>query len=166
MEEALRRLHESGVYVSHEEFKGLVPAVRSGRTMVFRDADFDNPLVTPHLPGHTGGSSWHPSRIVIDLELIAQMAPHWAVWFAEHDVSGQPLVFVNPSYPAAVTHQLMCARFGNRFAKWFSTGGGGSPAYRAVTCIVHVLTRRAAGFPRAEPVAANDLTRVGDYLAS
>ncbi len=165
VEGALRRLYESGVYVSYEELKGIVPAVRGSRTFVFRDADFDNPLVTPHLHSRTGGSGWKPSRIVIDLDLIAQMAPHWAIWFAAHGVLGQPLVFISPYYPAAVTHQLMCARFGSRFVKWFSTGGGGSPAYRLACAYVHGMMRRTGAFPKPEPVSADDMGPVAEYLA-
>lgn len=162
---ALRRLHACGVYVSFEELKGIEPVVRGGRTLAARPVDFDNPLVTAHLTSRTGGSGFRPTRTVIDLELIAQMAPHWAVWFAEHGVLGEPLVFVNPYYPAAVTHQLLCARFGSRAVKWFATGGGGSPAYRLACAYVHGLARRMAGFPRPEPTAPDDLAPVARYLA-
>jgi hypothetical protein len=59
----------------------------------------------------------------------------------------------------------MCARFGNRFVKWFATGAGGSMAYRLVSAYVHGLARRAAGFPRPEFVSLGELDRVGAYLA-
>jgi hypothetical protein len=166
LEGALGRLHDAGVYVSYEEFKGIVPAVRGARRFDFREGDFDNPLVTPHLPSRSGGSSWRPSRIVIDLDLIAQMTPHWAIWFAAHGVLGEPLVFVNPFYPAAITHQLMCLRFGNRFVAWFATGGGGSPAYRLAARYVHAVARRVAGFAPPQPVSPDDLGPVARCLAA
>jgi hypothetical protein len=71
------------------------------------------------------------------------VTPHWALWFAEHGVAAAPLVFVGPSYPAAVNHQLMCAKFGNRFVKWFCTGHGGSRAYRALSTTLQTLVRFA-----------------------
>jgi hypothetical protein len=165
VEGALQRLLEAGIYVSFEEFKGQAPAVRGSQTFSFEAEAFDNPLLTPHLIGATGGSRGRPTRIKLDLELIAQMAPHWAVWFAEHCLLAEPLVFVQPYYPAAITHQLMAARFGNRFWKWFSTGGGGSLSYRLVSAYVHGAVRLATGLPGPEPVAASELLTVGAYLA-
>jgi hypothetical protein len=165
VEGALERLLAAGVYVSFEEFKGHSPAVRGSQRFSFQAEAFENPLLRPHLIGATGGSRGRPTRIKLDLDLIAQMAPHWAIWFAEHGVLTEPLVFVQPYYPAAITHQLMCARFGNRFVKWFSTGGGGGLDYRLVTDYVHGAVRLATGLPPPEPVGANDLQRVGHYLS-
>jgi hypothetical protein len=102
----------------------------------------------------------------MDLDLLAQTAPHWAIWFAAHGVLAAPLVFLQPYYPAAIGHQLICARFGNRFVAWFSTGGGGSLLYRLTAAYTVGLVRLAAGFPAHQPVAAGQLQRVGYYLAS
>jgi hypothetical protein len=162
---ALGKLFEAGVYVSFEEFKGLAPAVRGSQRFNFAEADFDNPLIAGQVFSQTGGSRGRPARIKLDLDLLAQTAPHWAVWFAAHGVLAEPLVFVQPFYPAAIAHQLICARFGDRFAAWFSTGGGGSPLYRLTAAYTVGLVRLAAGFPRRVPVEPDRLERVGSYLA-
>jgi hypothetical protein len=152
--------------VTFEEFKGLAPAVRGSQTFAFRAVDFDNPLITPHVPSTTGGTRRAPTRILIDLDHLAQMAPHWALWFAAHGVLTSPLVFVNPYFPGAVGHPLLCVRFGNLFVKWFATGAGGSLAYRLVSAYVHGLARRAAGFPKPEFISLGELHKVGEYLAT
>lgn len=166
VDEALRILVRAGIYVTFEEFKGLAPAVRGSQTFAFRAVDFDNPLITPHVPSTTGGTRRAPTRILIDLDHLAQMAPHWALWFAAHGVLTSPLVFVNPYFPGAVGHPLLCVRFGNRFVKWFATGAGGSLAYRLVSAYVHGLARQAAGFPKPEFISLGELHKVGEYLAA
>jgi thioredoxin reductase len=59
-------LYQSGVYVSFEELKGLTPAVRGSQRFTFRSTDFDNPRITPHFYGSSGGTRGRPSRIMID----------------------------------------------------------------------------------------------------
>src|SRR5262245_43743498 len=165
VEGALRALYQSGIHVSFEEFKGLAPAVRGSQRFHFRPTDFDNPLMTPHFHSSSGGSRGRPSRIIIDLDHYAQMAPHWAIWFAEHRVLGSPLVFLSPSHPGVVAHHLIAAKFGNGFVQWFATGSGGTATYRLVSACLQRVARRAARFPRPEPVAQDELGRVAGYLA-
>jgi hypothetical protein len=165
VEGALRKLFQAGIYVTFEEFKGLAPAVRGSQTFAFHATDFDNPLTTPHVVSSTGGTRRSPTRILIDLDHLAQMAPHWALWFAVHGVLTSPLVFVNPYFPGAVGHQLLCAKFGNRFVKWFATGAGGTVTYRLVSAYVHGLTRKAGGFPRPDFISLDAVATVGEFLA-
>src|SRR5262249_13733135 len=40
VDDALRALHVSGIYVSFEEFKGLTPAIRGSQRFTFRTTDF------------------------------------------------------------------------------------------------------------------------------
>jgi hypothetical protein len=165
VEGALRALYQSGIHVSFEEFKGLTPAVRGSQRFYFRSTDFDNPRITPHFYGSSGGSRGRPSRIIIDLDYYAQMAPHWAIWFAEHGVLSSPLVFLSPSHPGVVAHHLIAAKFGNGFVQWFATGSGGTATYRLISAYLQRAARRAARFPRPELVAQDKLGRVAAYLA-
>ncbi len=165
VEGALRALYQSGIHVSFEEFKGLTPAIRGSQRFNFRSTDFDNPLITPHFYSSSGGSRGRPSRIIIDLDHYAQMAPHWAIWFAEHGVLASPLMFLSPSHPGVVAHHLIAAKFGNGFVKWFATGSGGTATYRLVSAYLQRVARHAARFPRPEPVAQDRLGRVAGYLA-
>lgn len=162
VEATLERLRDAGVSVSFDELKGRAPAVRGGRQFHFRPSDFENPLARGDIRSNSSGSSGRPTRIKVDLELVSQMAPHWAVWFATHGVLEQPLVFVHPSYPTAMVHHLIALGFGNRRVKWFQTGGGGSAAYRLATAYLHGITRCLCRFGPADPGATPD--RVARYL--
>jgi len=59
---------------------------------------------------------------------------------------------------------LICAKFGNRFVKWFSTGGGGSWLYRLAAAYVHHLARRLASFPAPEFAPLGEAEKVGEYV--
>jgi hypothetical protein len=68
LEAALSRLHDAGVYVTLEEFKGRAPICRPGLEFEVSERDFDNPLLTAHYEGLTGGSRGGGSRVAIDFE--------------------------------------------------------------------------------------------------
>ncbi|MBI4572541.1 MAG: hypothetical protein HY713_04545 [candidate division NC10 bacterium] len=166
IEAALKRLRDAGVFVTFPEFKGQVAAVRGSRTFAFRPSDFDSPLITPSFPTSTGGTRGRPGRILIDLDHVAETAVHWAVWFETHGWLGSPLIFVTPMYPGIAVRQLRCAKLGRPFVKWFSTGKGGTPLYRAASAYVHFLARRASGVPRPEAVRLDEMWRVAEHVAA
>jgi hypothetical protein len=165
IEGTLRHLQGDGVYVSWDEFKGRVPAVRGSRTFHFRDTDFDNPLLTTHFRSSSGGTRGRPTRIRVDLEQAAQSAPHWALWFAAHGWLDNPLVFWTPTHSGMAPRYLMAAKFGRRFDKWFAdVSSMGTLKDRLVSTSVHALARRAGGFSRPEFVPVHEAARVGEYL--
>jgi hypothetical protein len=166
VEGTLERLRDAGVYVTFDEFKGRAPVRRGSQSFTFRDGDFDNPLARAHYHGTTGGTRGAPRRIIIDLEHLAQMAPHWALWFLAHDVASVPLVFVSPSYPSVVNHHLMSVKLGIRYAKWFCTGGGGTWPYRLAAMYLQGLVRAMTGLPAPERVRADDGATIGRYLTT
>lgn len=109
VEGTLQKLRDGGIYVAFDEFKGRKAAVRGNQTFQFRETDFDNPLITEHYRTTSGGSRGIPTRIMIDLEYLAERAPLWSLWFAVHDLLSSPLVFLTPYYPGIVNLQLICA---------------------------------------------------------
>lgn len=164
LEGALRRLREAGVYLTYEEFKGRKPAVRGARAFSFRDSDFDNPRVQRHFWGSSGGTSGRPARVPMSLDHTAQIAPHWALWFAANGWIGQPVVFWTPFYTAVLNRQLMCAKFGSRFVRWLSTGKSANPWDRLASEVAHGVVRLSSGFPRPEHYAPGQEVEVGKIL--
>lgn len=164
VEGALQKLADAGVYVTFDEFKGRRAAVRGSQSFQFRDTDFNNFLITGHYQASSGGSGGRPSRITIDLDYLADRVPLWAIWFEVHDLVSSPLVFLTPFHHGMVNLQLICARFGNRFVKWFATASGGSLPYRLTSAYLHALMRRAGGFPKPEFISSTDFDQVGNYL--
>lgn len=59
LDAALDQLRADGVYVGIQEFKGLAPVVRRGRTLRFHESDFTNPSGTTLLQRRSGGSRSH-----------------------------------------------------------------------------------------------------------
>jgi hypothetical protein len=165
VEGALERLRRAGVYVSFEEFKGLVPAVRGSQRFEFAQNDFDNPVLTPHLSLTTGGSRARPTRILIDLDYLAESAPNWALWFESHGWMARETVFVTAYYPSIVNRYLRCGRIGKPYDRWFITARDSSPAYGLATAWIHWTARRAAGTPAPTRVALDRLDPVVAVLA-
>ena len=56
LEPTLAVLHRAGIYLSHDEFKGKKPIVRSGQTVPSSNASFLNPLVSGFYQSGSGGS--------------------------------------------------------------------------------------------------------------
>ncbi|MFZ0428950.1 MAG: hypothetical protein WAO20_12605 [Acidobacteriota bacterium] len=166
LEGALERLLRHGVYVTFEEFKGFAPAVRGSRSFDFRDGDFDNPLITRHYGSSSGGTRGRrPTRVVVDLEHIAQSAPHWAVWFDEHDLLDSPLVYYTPTHAGICNSLLRCAGFGKRVDRWYSIARMATWRDRMVAGAVQYQVRRALGLPRPEFIPIDESWKIGEYLA-
>ncbi len=165
LDATLHQLHRAGIFVTFEEFKGRALAVRGSQTFEFRDSDFDNQSITTHYRSRTGGSHGRPTQVRVGLTHIEQTVPHWAAWFASHGWSAQPVVFWTPIHASVANGQLRYAKTGQRFVKWFSLGHGGSLTDRLSAAYVHGLIRRAAGFPKPEPVPLSEAWVVGEFVA-
>lgn len=164
LEEALRKLIEAGIYVTFEEFKGMRPARRGSEIFTFRNADFDNPLITRYYESSSGGTSGPPARISVDFDHITQSAPHWAVLFAEHNAVDAPLILWTPPHSGIANRYLMCAKFGKRFERWFTLLRLGTVRSRIKTTCVHTLIRYIGQFPKSVYVPIDAAATVAEYL--
>ena len=164
LEETLHKLLEEGIYVTFEEFKGEQPARRGSKTFTFRDADFNNPLITRYYESSSGGSSGPPVRVNVDLDHIAQSAPHWAVLFAEHSALDAPLVLWTPPHNGIASRYLMCAKFGKRFERWFTLLRLGTARSRLSAAFVHHLIRIVGRFPKSTYVPPEGAAVVAEHL--
>lgn len=152
LDAALRALAAGGVRIAFDELKGRAPAVRGSATFHFRADDFDDPLVRPDLALSSSGSRGPRQRVQIDVEHIAELAPAWGVFLAEHADGAAPLVFWTPGHAGIAARYLACAVAGRRFARWFVSEDMNATVDRAYAATVHGLSRRAGGFARAERV--------------
>jgi len=74
VDEALGILVRNGVYLTVDEFKGRVAAVRGSATLCIDPEAMRNPLVTPRLWARTGGSRGRPRRVPLDLTCVRDRA--------------------------------------------------------------------------------------------
>jgi hypothetical protein len=122
VEGALADLYEAGVHVTLEEFKGRRPIRRPGLDLSVRDRDFDNPLLTAHYEGQSGGSRGVGTRTRVDLGLLAHEAASDLIALAALDAVRRPMGIWRPALPvsAAMKSVLRHARIGILAERWFS----------------------------------------------
>jgi hypothetical protein len=170
VEGALERLRASGVFVSWQEFKSLVPIRRDGLEIATRPSDFDNPVLMGRgFGGTTSGSRAAPRRVKYDLDLIAEHAANESLLQEIHGVSRSPLALWLPSLPAlsGLNNVLMNARLGRPPERWFTpsaraAAGESRAALAYVSWCSRLLGRR---LPRAEPTPPSSAGRVARWLA-
>lgn len=91
VEGALERLHDAGVRVSLEEFKGRRPILRSGLELAVTQEDFDNPLAATHFERRSGGSRSAGRHVSTDLRMITHQATHHRLLLDSLGLSGRPM---------------------------------------------------------------------------
>ncbi len=62
LETTLRRLYEAGVYLTHDEFKGQQPIIRSGNQIPYDVKSCANPLATGGIDSRSSGSRGRAMR--------------------------------------------------------------------------------------------------------
>lgn len=149
LENALSAFREAGVYLTHNEFKGLQPIVRDGREIVSAPRHFLNPLAdSGRWQSVSGGSRSAGSvaatgsacRVYRECgELLAMQAM---------DVMDRPMVLLAPILPApyGFTRCVTAKQAGAPCLAWFSEGRPAfvpavvTPAIRVVdAAIQHTL---------------------------
>ncbi len=147
IDSALRILAGRGVYVTDDEFKGRRPAVRGSRTFTFRDEDFDNPLVRPHLIRFTGGSTGRPSRVRVGLPLVDAVSASLRLALDAHGFGAARQAFW---WPLPIAHMLYAAKLGQPSVGWFYPV---HPLPRAALTVARAtaLVSRVAGYRLPPP---------------
>jgi len=122
VEGALAELYDRGVYVTLDEFKGRRPIRRPGLEFPVRAHDFDNPLLTTHFEGRSGGSRGVGIRTRVDLELLAHEAAADGVLLSSLDAVDRPRAVWRPALPmgAALKYILRQAKIGMFVERWFT----------------------------------------------
>jgi hypothetical protein len=122
LEPTLEMLHENGVYVSADEFKGRAQIRRGSLVVDVGSHDFDNPLAQRHIETRTGGSRSTGTRLFIDLDLIERDAAYVHLQMDMFGLYGRPL-FVwcsAPPFQSGMNEVLRCAKLGFAPRRWFA----------------------------------------------
>jgi hypothetical protein len=172
VDSALATLHDAGVYVSLDEFKGRRSIRRGSLNLEVSAGDFDNPRIRGHYIAQTGGSRGTGTRLVIDLDAVAHEACYDRELLTMFDLWARPKVIWRPVPPAAAGLKavLRLARLGCRWDRWFSQ----TPVTRWATdwrhtLFVHATTAasRLHGHPLPRPshVPIAEAVTVARWLA-
>ncbi len=122
LEATLERLHDAGVCIRLEEFKGRAPVRRGSLTFEVRSHDFDNPLAARHFAAETGGSRGAPTRIYVDLEHYTRDAVYDHLFLEAFALVDRPYALWRPPPPwgAGIKAVFTHVKAGHRVARWFA----------------------------------------------
>jgi hypothetical protein len=122
LEGALRSLHDAGVYVTFEEFKGHAPIVRGGQVIEAGASAFDNPHLGRYYEVESGGTTGAGTRTALDLDQLAATAVNTILAYDAHGVLRVPTVMWYGILPASagLASVLHSARIGATPEKWLS----------------------------------------------
>jgi hypothetical protein len=172
VEGSLARLHDAGVYVSLDEFKGRRSIRRGSLELAVTARSFDNPMTEAHYTTQSGGSRSGGTRIKVDLAHLAQNAAYDAVLLAAHGLLERPYVLWQPTPPAAagLGGVLRYAKLGRSPSRWFaqSVARPFGPAWQHALMTGYILAAsrihgRPLPWPEVTPIT--EAARVAACLA-
>ncbi len=122
LEAALGDLYKAGVYLTLDEFKGRRPIERPGLHIPASLTAFDNPLLSRHYEGKSGGSRGTRTRVNIDLALLEHEAAYVHQYLDAFDLWHRPYAVWRPVPPVvtALKWVLRLEKLGKPLDKWFS----------------------------------------------
>ncbi|MBK9170423.1 MAG: hypothetical protein IPM24_23580 [Bryobacterales bacterium] len=169
LEAALCRLRAAGIYLTHDEFKGKQPILRSGQAIPAHTADFANPLVRGWLRAASGGSTGKPVPVSLPTEHLWYREAYTALRMEEFGLRERVHVELKSILPSmgGIGPCLHASRLGHPVAKWFSVTGTLASAghYRAATAALVTLARlRGARVPYPEALPYNDFSPVARFI--
>lgn len=173
VDRTLAQLLNSGVYVTLDEFKGKKPIIRPGLEHPVSAQDFDNPLLTVHFEGKTGGSGGTRRRLLVDLGLIDQDASAHAIFLDSFNLAGRPTAIWRavPPNNSGIKKPLMDAKLGLHLNRWFSPlPTKWSPSefkYAAFAAFTVAMARRnGCRFPYPEHVPPESVGLIVEWMAA
>lgn len=170
LEEALERLRQQGVYLTHDELKGRTAIVRSGGTIPSGDTSFLNPLARGLMAGVTSGSRGQRTRTAVSTEFQTYCEAYEMLARREFQQAGRPRIHLRALLPCHVglVLCLTASRLGEGVELWFTAGGTrrDSLHYRVATNLL-VWLERALGARAPYPIdlPPNDFSPVVEHLA-
>ena len=116
LEAALLALYRSGVYLTSDEYKGRLPAVRGNASVAVNPSRLRNPLMSPQYLAATSGSRGQATTIPLDLACIRDRAVNMHLALdARGGARWRNAVWAIP----AVAPILWYSACGGPAAKWF-----------------------------------------------
>jgi len=172
IEGVLKRLKDSGVWVSFEEFKGRKAICRGGERYQARDSDFDNPLISSGVRVSTGGTSGRPVKSNIYLDFLAARANYDRLMFEMLHIYDVPLILWYPGLPAVtgISNSLRYAKIGRPPERWFNLASSakrmdsGWKNRLGTSAVVWLSRLSKAPLAVPEPLSLNDVNVVLEWI--
>jgi hypothetical protein len=172
VEAALERLHDAGVYVTLEEYKGRRPIERLGLGYSVRPEDFFSPLRRGSFVLHDVGSSGVRRGGPLDLVHVGALASHYALLLESLGLRGRPYAIWCPVPPsrAGLIHALRVSKLGLQIDRWFSQTPlqltrSTAKAFFLVHTTIAATRRWGSPLPKPQHVPLGDASPVAEWLA-
>jgi hypothetical protein len=122
IEYSLQQLYNAGVYLSFEEFKGTKETIRGGKHFLFKEADFNNPLLSITYQVETSGSRGNGTKAIFDFSHRLDASFYTMLSLATVDALDIPMALWMPVPPsiAGIGNLLDQYKIGHPVEKWFS----------------------------------------------
>ena len=170
LDDTLETLRDAGVYVSYEEYKGLVPARRGSTELALRPEDFFNPVTTPDYMATTGGSRGTGQPMELSFAYQRRQSVTRRLQMQMYGVEDAAAAIWLPVFPSAAGFGAVMkwAAGGNVPQRWFSQ----VPLdVRGITAHKRLANRflpalqafTGAGLPAPEHVPSSDPSPVVDW---
>lgn len=170
LEVTLERLAAAGVFLTHDEFKGKEPLIRSGQEISWGSQALLNPLVRGHLMSASSGSRSGGTMTPKSTRLQTYRDAYHCLQWREFELAGRTMVQVRPILPSSlgIGNNLRRIRLGEKPAKWFAQSGNWRDAghYRTAThFIVRVAQLMGAPVPLPDYLPEDDFSPVARWIA-
>ena len=121
LEATLASLRDSGVFLTHPEFKERKPIQRGGRALEWSELSADNPMVKPTFEVRTGGTRSRGTRVPATFTYLAdQRGPTWCLTMEAIGAGSCPALIWIPRN-AGFLWWLALAHMHRPVLGWFST---------------------------------------------
>jgi hypothetical protein len=172
IEGALERLHDAGVYVTHDEYKGRRPIERLGLSLPVGPESFDNALAGSTVVVHDVGSRGRRRSGTFDLGRIAGEAAYQSLLLENSDLFRRPYAIWLTVPPGRAGHLdvLRLAKLGKRADRWFSQTPleltrATAKSYLLTHTTLTAVRRWGPGAPSPEHVTLAEALPVARWLA-
>ena len=151
LEGALSALRDAGVYATLDEFKGRSRLERGEVSRPLSEGDFDNPLISGHFYGATGGSRGTSRRVAVDLSRLEHESGYQALLREGFGYSARPFGIwrVVPPSRSGLNNFIYQVKSGGSVQRWFNPyrppGGRESLQYSLFTAYTLRVGRRYGG---------------------
>lgn len=170
VEATLERLRREGVYLTHDEFKGRTPILRSNRAIDADQGSFVNPLSRGGVAGPSGGSRSKGTTVRSSTQARLYREAYDALAVQEFALDRRRHILLKPILPAidGLFNLASLGRLGCSLDAWYSPLAAAVDAvhYRIATRTLVALARMNGvrmPFPRNLPL--NDFSPVARRIA-
>lgn len=169
LEATLQVLLKSGVYLSHDEFKGKTAVRRGSQSLTVDTADLANQLVKGMIGTSSSGSRSRGTTTMRSIEFHDYREAQFYTSMRAFDPGSRPFVSMSSILPndAGLRNQVSFGLRGTPIDRWFAFGTNTSAFHYRWMTSGFLLGIRALGVPVAYPtyLPQNDFRLVAEWLA-